>query len=194
MNTADLIALLKGLGIAGLVVVAVCLYVVWTYNRLVRYRDLLPERWKAVKAQLKRRHDLVADIVEIVNGHRPHERPLRARVAQLLAESADAVTIRETAGLESELSRAVRQVLAVAETYPGLQADESFMGLHGNLAGVEDDLQLAQREYNRAARHFNARLHSFAGGLVARAVGFRAADFFEIEMATDGEAPGVEDR
>lgn len=162
----------------------------WTYNRLVRARTMVGEAWSGIDVQLRRRRDLVPALVDVVRGYARHEQ-----------EALEAVTALRTGGRgatpgarapdETALGRALRRLLAVAEAYPDLRASEQFLALQQRLVEVEDQLQLARRYYNGTVRELNVLVQSVPTLLVARPLGFQAAEFFEIELATDRAVPEV---
>jgi LemA protein len=165
------------------VAAAVVLLGVVLYNRLVRSGQLASEGWSGIDVQLKRRSDLIPNLVTTVQGYAGHERALFAEVARLRTEAG---RIREDdvagrAKAESKLASAVGQLLALAESYPDLKASENFGKLQAELARVEDELQMARRYYNGAVRNLNILVESFPSNLVAQLFGFRLRDYFEID-------------
>lgn len=162
------------------------------YNRLVRTAQMANEGWSGIDVQLKRRADLIPNLVTTVQGYASHERRLFDEIARLRSEAArlrqDDVTGRAKA--ESRLSAAVGQLMVLAEAYPDLRASESFGRLQVELAKTEDDLQMARRYYNGAARNLNIMVESFPSNLIAQLFGFRLRDYFEI-AATDRAVPSV---
>ncbi len=178
-------------GILGLaVLVAAALIAI--YNSLVRRRNLVREGWSGIDVQLKRRADLIPNLIETVKGYMRHESDLLQRVTALRTESLNARSMAEKARAEGSLSRSLANVLAVAEGYPQLKASGNFRDLQAQLAAVEEDLQLARRYYNGAVRDLNIRVESFPGNLVASFFGFRQAEFFEIEDPGERNAPRIE--
>lgn len=168
--------------------------VIWgiiTFNRFIRGRNLIREAWSGIDVQLKRRYNLIPNIVESVKGYSKHERRLFEDVARLRSRCIDANGTREQGEAENALSRTIKSLFAVAEDYPDLKASRSFLDLQKNLVEIEDQIQLARRYYNGTVRNFNIRVESFPGMLVAGLCGFTQADFFEIEYATEREAPEI---
>jgi LemA protein len=161
------------------------------YNRLVRLQNRLREAWSGVDVQLKRRHDLIPNLVECVKGYRDHEQNVLAAVAQSrsLARAADDVPGIRAA--EHQLTQNLRALLAVAEAWPALKADQNFRQLSATLIAVEDDLQHARRYYNGSVRDFNNLVQTFPGLLVARCFHFKPVDYFELETATERTVPEV---
>jgi LemA protein len=172
---------------------AVCRFAwgVWLYNRLVRDGNLVREAWSGIDVQLKRRHDLIGNLVECVSAYSAHERKTLEEVTRLRAESADAPDVKSRQGSENALSLALGRLIAVAERYPNLKADRSFRDLERQLIALEDELQMARRYYNGAVRNFNIRVERFPGNIVAGVFGFAVEEFFEIANSTEREAPSV---
>jgi LemA protein len=157
--------------------------VVWLYNRLVWLRNLVDESWSSIDVHLKRRHDLIPNLVEAVKGYARHEQTTLEKVVQYRSTAVASKGIAERAEAESALSVALRNVFAVAEAYPDLKASESFIELQNQLAKVEDDLQLARRFYNAAARDFKTACEAFPSVIVAHLFGFTPRTYFEIERS-----------
>ncbi|MEE4173011.1 MAG: LemA family protein [Xanthomonadales bacterium] len=161
----------------------------WIYNRLVRQRNIVSAAWSDIDVQLQKRHELVPNLVATVKGYLRHEAEVLEQTTRLRAEGpedAGAVAAEETV-----LSRQLGKLFALAEDYPELKASEGFQQLHDSLVAIEDDLQFARRYYNGAVRDNNNLVQSFPVNLVAGPFGFRTADFFEIELASQREAPRV---
>ncbi len=172
--------------------VCIALFVLWvvvSYNLLVRARNMIREAWSGIDVQLKRRHNLIPNFVDSVKAYSSHERDLFDNLAQTRATSlaSDAIPARSEA--ENALSGQLKSLIAVAEAYPELKASANFLALQKTLSAVEDDIQYARRYYNAVVRDFNIRAQSFPGLIVARLFGFDRADYFEIEYATERQAP-----
>jgi len=178
--------------LAVLATVGLGLWIVVAFNRLVRARNLLREGWSGVDVQLKRRHSLVPNLLECVKGYSRHEQAVLERVAALRSQAAADETLARRRTDENALTDQLRGLFALAEAYPDLKASRSFLDLQTQLADIEDQIQMARRYYNGAARNYNILVESFPGNLVARAFGFARAEFFEIETATHRDAPKVE--
>ena len=163
------------------IVVLAALWAVSMYNGLVRRKNVVAEAWSGIEAQLKRRADLIPNLVETVKGYASHER-------ETFDELAD---VAQRAQTETAITAAIGRVLAVAEAYPDLKASANFQSLQSELADVEDQIQLARRYYNGAARDFNVMIEQFPSNIVANFGAFKPAPFFEIENAADREAPKV---
>lgn len=166
-------------------------YAVWTYNRLVGLKNQLREAWSGVDVQLKRRHDLIPNLVECVKGYRTHERDVLEAVTRerSLAQAAHGISGTSTA--ENHLTHQLRSLFAVAEAYPELKADQNFRQLSASLVAVENDIQYARRYYNGSVRDLNNLVQTFPSMLVARGFGFGEAEFFEVETTAERNAPAV---
>lgn len=165
------------------VAVAVVLLGAVLYNRLVRRQQMANEGWSGIDVQLKRRADLIPNLVTTVQGYAGHERALFDEIARLRTEAGrireDDVTARAKA--ETKLGSAVGQLIALAEAYPDLKASENFGKLQTELAKVEDELQMARRYYNGAVRNLNILVESFPSNFIAQLFSFRLRDYFEID-------------
>ncbi len=177
-------------GIGGVLALAL-IYAGWVYNRLVALQNQLREAWSGVDVQLKRRHDLIPNLVECVKGYRSHEQNVLEAVARERSAAQTAQGIPGTAAAENGLTQNLRSLFAVAEGYPDLKADQNFRQLSATLVEVENDIQFARRYYNGSARDLNNLVQTFPSLLVARGFKFHPAEFFEIETATERNAPEV---
>jgi len=169
------------------------LAVVVLYNRLVKSRQMVSEAWSGIDVQLKRRTDLIPNLVETVKGYAGHERETLQRVTEL-RNQAQAMPRDDVAGraqVEGLLSQALGRLLAVAEAYPDLKASANFSELQEALREVEDALQMARRYYNGAVRNLNVLVESFPSNLVANQFGFSQAEYFEIEDSSERAVPKV---
>jgi LemA protein len=174
------------------VVAILVLYVVGTYNALIRLRQHVRESWSAIDTELRRRYDLIPNLVETVKGYASHEREtLEAVVAARNAAVASTGSPGQQAQDENALIGALRQLFAVVEAYPDLKANETFLDLQRQLANTEDRLQAARRFYNANVRALNTRIEVFPSNLIANAFQFTQEEFFEIEDAAAREAPQV---
>ncbi len=169
----------------------VLLWGVILFNQLVRRRNLVLEGWSGIDVQLKRRANLIPNLIETVKGYMGHERALLSRLAELRARSIAAGEPGERGPLEGALSQALGRLFAIAEAYPELKADGVYRQLQDDLAEIEEQIQLSRRYYNGATRELNIAVESFPSNLVARLFGFDQAEFFEIEDATDRAVPEV---
>jgi LemA protein len=176
-----------------LVVAAVIIYAVIIYNRLVGSRQMANEAWSGIDVQLKRRGELVPNLVESVKGYAAHERELLARVTELrnAAQALPSADVERRADVEGALSQALKRIMALAEAYPDLKASANFLELQTQLSTLEDDIQMARRYYNGAVRNLNTLVQSFPSNLVANACGFEPRRFFELSDAREGAVPTV---
>jgi LemA protein len=169
--------------IAIAVVVLFGLYVIVIFNRLVSGRNRVREAWSGIDVQLRRRSDLVPNLVEAVKGYAAHERALFEDIAAKRTSAMTATGVPGKAAAEQELQGALRRLLAVAEAYPALKANQNFLVLQNQLAELEDQLQMARRYYNGTVRDYNTSIQSFPDVLIARATGFHEEHFFQIDDA-----------
>ncbi len=183
-----------GIGTILLVVLAlVAVYAIVTYNALVRLRQMVREAWSGIDVQLKRRADLIPTLIETVTGYATHERGVFEEVTELRtrAQSLPADDVAGRAQVEGMLSQALGRLLAVAEAYPDLKANQNFAQLQTTLETIEGEIQMSRRYYNGAARDLNIKVESFPSNLVAGAFGFSKAEYFEIEDPADRAVPKV---
>lgn len=173
------------------VILTVFLLGVTQYNRLVRSRQMAQEGLSGIDVQLKRRADLIPNLLESVKGYMGHERQVLEKVTELRAQSLKAGTVAEKGQVEGLLSRALGNLFAVAENYPDLKASQNFLDLQKSLADIEEQIQLSRRYYNGAARNLNILVDSFPSNIVARMFGFTSVDYFELEDQADRAVPRV---
>ncbi len=163
---------------------------VWTFNRLVRMRNKVNEAWAGIDVQLQRRYELVPNLVATVKGYMRHESGVLERVTRLRAQPE--MKTGERANQESGLSRSIGRLFAVAEDYPELKASEGFKQLHSSLVEIEEQLQFSRRYYNGSVRDNNNLVEGFPSMLIARVFDFHEAAFFEIELASQRQAPKID--
>jgi len=173
------------------VAVALVLWGVTIYNGLVRRKTVVGEAWSGIEAQLKRRADLIPNLVETVKGYATHERETFDELARLRSQGQSQADVAQRAQTEQAITAAIGKVMAVAEAYPALRASENFQTLQGDLSNIEDQIQLARRYYNGTVRDYNVIVQQFPSNLVAGQTGFATAQFFEIEDAKDRAVPKV---
>ena len=174
------------------VIVLMALWAVAIFNKLVKNRNLVLEGWSGIDVQLKRRYDLIPNLVETVKGYAGHEKEVLARVVELRNSAAQAQTASEKAPIENMLTQTLRQLFALAEAYPDLKANQNFLDLQEQLSEIEEQIQFARRYYNGTTRDLNILVQSFPSNFIARTFGFAEADYFEIELATERETPKVQ--
>ena len=151
------------------------------YNRLVASRQRVFTAWSDIDVQLKRRHDLIPNLVEAVKQYAGYERAVLTTVVELRARSEALTAVADKAEVEKNLGRGIHKLLALAEAYPDIKANQNFLQLQKDLIEVEDNIQYARRYYNGAVKTLNIRVESFPDNLVAKLFGFRPADYFEME-------------
>jgi len=176
-----------------LLVVGIAGYAIVIYNSLVSNRQMVREGWSGIDVQLKRRTDLIPNLMETVKGYMAHERETLDAVvnARAKATSASAAGPEARAKAEGELSAALGRLLAIAEAYPDLKANTTFLEFQTALQGVEDEIQMARRYYNGAVRNLNIQVESFPSNLVANAFKFEQAEYFELENEAERAVPQV---
>jgi LemA protein len=176
-----------------LAAVAVGLYAIIAFNRLVRARQVANEAWSGIDVQLKRRSDLIPNLVGIVKGYAAHERSVLEEVTQLrgAARALPADDVASRAQAEGALSAALGKLIALAENYPDLKASGNFLELQRDLGNVENELQMARRYYNGAVRNLNTLVQSFPSNLIAGLCGFGERAFFELSDESDRAVPQV---
>lgn len=178
--------------ILGLIVL-VALYAIFIYNGLVRARQMAEEAWSGIDVQLKRRADLIPNLIETVKGYATHEKTTLEEVVAL-RNKAQAVPSGDVAGraqAEGLLGAALGRVIALAEAYPDLKANANFAELQSSLETMESEIQMARRYYNGAARDLNVKVESFPSNLVAGQFGFQKKEYFEITNEADRAVPQV---
>ena len=173
------------------VVAVVVLFVISIYNGLVRLKVQCDNAWADIDVQLKRRYDLIPNLVETVKGYAGHERQTLEAVINARNRAMSAQGPAAKGEAEGMLAGALRQLFALAEAYPQLRAVESFTQLQGTLAGIEDTIQNARRYYNAVVRDLNTKIAQFPSNLIAGMFNFKAREFFEITAPAEREAPKV---
>ena len=180
--------------IAGIVLAVALVIVVWgigVYNGLIRLRNLKDEGWSGIDVQLKRRHDLVGNLVNTVKGYMAHEKDVLEEIAKMRSMAQNAAGVAQAAQAEGQLSQALGRLFAVMENYPQLRANENVMQLQNTLTALEDEIQIARRYYNGTVREYNTRTEVFPASIIARQYGFQKADFFELDNVAEREVPQV---
>ncbi len=175
--------------IAVAVLAIVLIWIVIVFNGLVRKRNLSNEGWSGIDVQLKRRADLVPQLVDAVRGYAAHERTVLDEVTAMRSRAMQAKDPIERGQAEQELSSALNRLLLVAENYPDLKAAANFLSLQQQLTDLEDQIQMARRYYNGCVRNLNIAIESFPSNLVAKVFGFGQREFFQIEHDADRAVP-----
>lgn len=166
-------------------------WIALTYNSLVKQRNIVKEAWSGIDVQLKRRYDLIPNVVDSVKGYAGYEKELLQRITAMRTKTMQLNTPGEKVKPESELSGMLKNLLVVAENYPDLKANQNFLNLQNQLTEVEDQIQYARRYYNGAVRDYNTKVESFPSNIIASLSGFKIEEFFEISLATERETPKV---
>ena len=174
-----------------IVVLGGILYAIGLYNKLVRNKNMVAEGWSGIDVQLKRRSNLIPNLIETVKGYVTHEAGLLSEIVKLRSRSKETRAVAEKSRIESALTRSLGSLLALAEAYPDLKANQNFIDLQDDLSQIENDIQMARRYYNGTARDLNISIESFPSSLIAERFRFEKADFFEIEDAAEREVPEV---
>jgi len=156
-------------------------------NSIIGSRNQVDEAWSGIDVQLKRRHDLIPNLVETVKGYATHEQATFTKVTEYRAEAMKAGSVEATQQAEAKLSGALTDLRAVAENYPDLRATENFQQLQRNLNEIEDEIQASRRIYNSNVQSYNTKIQIFPNSIVANSGGFTAREFFEIENAAERE-------
>ncbi len=178
--------------IIGLVILAAIIgFLIALYNGLVQLRVRADSAWSDIDVQLKRRHDLIPNLVETVKGYAAHEKGTFEDIAKYRSMAMQATTPADRAQAEGQLTMALKSLFAVAEAYPQLRANENFMSLQKSLADIEDSIQNARRYYNAVVRDYNTRIQSFPANMIAGGMGFQPRQFFELEAPAERQVPSV---
>ena len=173
------------------IVVLLLLYAVGIYNRLVRLRALVKEAFSGITVQLRRRADLIPNLVETVQGYATHEREVFEEVSKARAASVSAGGVQATAQADAQLTGMLGRLFAVAEAYPDLKANQNFLQLQDQLANIESELQSARRYYNATVRDLNSTIQSFPPVIIARPAGFTEEPFYQDEDPAIQSAPKI---
>jgi LemA protein len=189
-------AVMETLIVVGVIVVLVAIigiYLWSTYNGLVRLNVRVDEAWSDITVQLKRRADLLPNLIETVKGYAAHESGVFEAVTKARAESISASTPADAAVAENHVQSALKSIFAVAEAYPQLQASQNYLQLQGELVDTEDKIQASRRFYNGGVRELNTNIKTFPNTLFVRGLGFTERDFFEVaDSAAIAEPPRVQ--
>jgi LemA protein len=178
------------LGIAAILLLVV-LYVIGTYNVLVGLRNQVDNAWSQIDVQLKRRHDLIPNLVETCKGYMQHERGTFEAVTNARAQAMGAKTVADAAKAEGALGEALSKFMLVVENYPELKANQNFLAVQEELASTENKIAFSRQAYNDQAMFFNNRIQMFPSNIVAGAFSFAKRDFFEVSATEEREAPKV---
>lgn len=168
--------------VLGIIVIG-AIYLIATYNGLVKLNVRVEEAWSDITVQLKRRLDLIPNLVNTVQGYATHEKEVFTKVTEARASAMNAQGVKDTAKSENMLNEALKSLFAVAEAYPDLKANENFKHLQEELVDTEDKIQASRRFYNGSARDLNIKIKTFPNNIFANSLGFKEREFFELEEA-----------
>lgn len=174
--------------VVGVIIVLLVIFLWATYNGLVTLNNRVEEAWSDITVQLKRRLDLIPNLVESVKGYATHEREVFEKVTEARSQALNAQGVKETAAAENQFEGALKSLFAVSENYPQLRASENFQQLQAELVDTEDKIQASRRFYNGGVRDLNTKIQLFPNNLFAGLLGFKERDFFELEEAEMAKA------
>ncbi|WEK68166.1 MAG: LemA family protein [Candidatus Chryseobacterium colombiense] len=167
------------------------LYAVSIYNRLVKLKNLVQEAWSSIDVMLKKRHDLIPNLVETVKGYATHERETLESVTRARNQAVGANSLEAKEAAEKKLNQAMMNLFAVAEQYPDLKANANFQQLQAELTSIENDIEKSRRYYNGTARENNTLVESFPSNIVANMYKFEKVSYFELDNIAEREVPTV---
>lgn len=183
---------LIGLGVFAAFFVLFLLWAIGIFNGIKRKELAAENAWSDIDVQLKRRYDLVPNLVNTVKGFASHEKETLDAVISARAKAVGATGTKERAAAEGELSQVLGRLMVLSEAYPDLKANQNFLALQEELTSTENKIGFARQHYNRSVSQYNEAIETFPGVIVAGATGFKEKDFFEVELAQEREAPKVE--
>lgn len=169
--------------IIGAVILVSALYGILLYNRFIKKQNLCKEGWSGINVQLKRRYDLIPNLVASVKGYAGHEKETLEKLVELRSSAMQAQTPQEKSKAEIGISGTLKTLFALMENYPDLKANENFIQLQSSLVDIEDNLQNARRYYNATVRDYNTMVDAFPSNIIARSYGFEKKEYFEIDEA-----------
>ena len=173
------------------VVVFMIMFVIGIYNSLIGLRNQVDNAWSQIDVQLKRRHDLIPNLVETAKGYMQHERGTFEAITKARSQAMGAKTVSEAAKAEGALADALSKFMLVVENYPDLQANQNFLALQEDLTGTENKISFARQNYNDQVLFFNNKTQMFPSNIIAGMFNFAKRDFFEVESAAEREVPKV---
>ena len=177
--------------IVAVIVVLLAFFVIAIYNSLVRLRNQVDNAWSQIDVQLKRRHDLIPNLMETAKGYMKHERETFEAITQARSQAMGAKTVGEAAKAEGALGEALSKFMLVVENYPDLKANQNFLALQEELTSTENKISFARQSYNDQTMFFNNKIQMFPSNVIANMFNFTRRDFFEIEDKTEREVPKV---
>lgn len=170
-----------------LILALLAAFLVMIYNGLVQLKNKADSAWSDIDAQLKRRHDLIPNLVETVKGYAAHEKQTLEKVTEMRSEAINAKNVKQKETAENALTDTIKSLFAVAENYPDLKANENFLNLQNTLSEIEEHIQLSRRYYNAVVRDFNTKMEVFPNNLVADPFGFKKKEFFQLSEEKERE-------
>jgi LemA protein len=173
------------------IVILLVIWVMSMYNGLVRLRNQVKNAWSQIDVQLKRRHDLIPNLVETAKGYMKHERETLESITKARTQAMQAQGVAESAKAEGQLSEALSKFMLVVENYPDLKASQNFLALQEELTTTENKVGFARQFYNDQVQQFNTRIESVPTNILANMFGFKQSEFFEIQVAGEREVPQV---
>lgn len=179
------------IGITAGILAVIVLWTIVAYNTFIRLGNKTDEAWSDINVQLKRRHDLIPNIIATVQGYAAHEKAAFEKVTELRNKAISAQSIAEKGDSENALTGAIKTIFAVAEAYPDLKANQNFLSLQTELAETENKIQMARRYYNGNVRDFNIAVDSFPSNILAGIFRFVKKEFFKLDDASEADAPRV---
>ncbi len=174
-----------------ILIAAIVMWAIGLYNSLVGLRQQVKNAWSQIDVQLKRRYDLIPNLVETVKGYAAHEKGTFESVVQARNAAMAATGVQQQAQAENMLTGALRQLFALSESYPDLKANQNFLALQEELAGTENRIAFSRQHYNDITAQYNTRVQSFPANIIANTMGFKLEEFFEMEDAAQRQAPQV---
>ena len=174
-----------------IVLVLLVLFVIGIYNALIRLRNQVDNAWSQIDVQLKRRHDLIPNLVETAKGYMKHERETFEAITQARSQAMGAKTVAESSKAEGALGEALSKFMLVVENYPDLKANQNFLAVQEELTSTENKIAFARQSYNDQVLSYNNKIQMFPSNIIAGAFAFGKRDFFEIEVAAEREVPKV---
>ncbi len=190
MTTGTIILIV--VGILVLIIIALIAWFVGAYNGLVRFRNEVKNAWAQIDVQLKRRHDLIPNLVETVKGYAGHERETLEGVVQARSQAVNASGVQEQAQAEQQLSGALGRLMLLVENYPDLKANQNFLALQEELTSTENKIGFSRQYYNDQVMKYNTRIQSIPDNIIAGVFNFGQEDYFELEDEAQREAPQVQ--
>lgn len=177
--------------VIGVIAVLLLIFIIGIYNSLVRLRNQVDNSWSQIDVQLKRRHDLIPNLVETAKGYMQHERETFEAITNARSQAMGAQGVAEAGKAEGALGEALSKFLLVVENYPDLKANQNFLALQEELTSTENKISFARQNYNDQVLFFNNKIQMFPSNIVAGMFGFGKRDFFEVEVAAEREVPKV---